>query len=196
MLTTIAKHLRERNQTLCTAESCTGGYIAHLITSVSGSSDYFVGGVVAYSDDVKENILGVKTETLKKHGAVSEQTVTEMAIGALTKFKTDYAIAVTGIAGPTGGKPDKPVGTVWIAIATTVKKGKVTSSVPLRESDSGMYREGAKANVRKVTLSGVEGRASVNLTTQKFLFGNNRQENIEKAANAALDMLRKEILDS
>jgi len=175
MLTTIANLLRKTNQTLCTAESCTGGYIAHLITSISGSSDYFVGGVVAYSDEVKENILGVKTETLKKHGAVSEQTVTEMAIGALTKFKTDYAIAVTGIAGPTGGTADKPVGTVWIAIARCHPELVSGSKQMLKQPRS---------------LSGQhDGR--VNLTSQKFLFGNNRQENIEKATNAALDMLRK-----
>lgn len=103
--------------TLSTAESCTGGYISHLITQHAGSSAVFEGGAVTYSYDLKESILGVKHETLTTYGAVSEQTVKEMAQGAITRFKTDYAIAVSGIAGPGGGLPGKPVGTVWIAIA-------------------------------------------------------------------------------
>lgn len=104
--------------TLSTAESCTGGYISHLITQHAGSSAVFAGGAVAYSYDLKESILGVKHETLTDFGAVSEQTVKEMAQGAITHFNTDYAIAVSGIAGPGGGLPGKPVGTVWIAIAS------------------------------------------------------------------------------
>lgn len=104
--------------TLSTAESCTGGYLAHLITQHAGSSAVFAGGAVAYSYDLKESILGVKDTTLTTFGAVSEQTVKEMAIGAITQFKTDYSIAVSGIAGPDGGMPGKPVGTVWVAIAS------------------------------------------------------------------------------
>lgn len=108
--------MNERGLTLSTAESCTGGYIAHLITQHPGCSSVFAGGAVAYSYEVKE-LVGVKADTLAKYGAVSEQTVKEMALGAITNFKTDYSVAVSGIAGPDGGTVDKPVGTVWIAVA-------------------------------------------------------------------------------
>jgi len=113
----VGKLLKEKSQSLSTAESCTGGYIAHLVTGISGSSDYFTGSVVAYSNKIKTGVLGVKEQTLIDHGAVSEQCVIEMASGIKSKFNTDYAIAVSGVAGPTGGSPEKPVGTVWIAIA-------------------------------------------------------------------------------
>ncbi len=115
---TIGKLLREKGKTLSTAESCTGGYIAHLITSVPGSSDYFKGSIIAYANEAKESMLGVRHQSLIKYGAVSEQVVKEMAEGARIKLKTDYAIATSGIAGPGGGTEDKPVGTTWIAIAT------------------------------------------------------------------------------
>ncbi|KQC01072.1 competence/damage-inducible protein A [Pedobacter sp. Hv1] len=114
----ILDQMKAKNLTLSTAESCTGGYIAHLITQHAGSSAVFAGGAVAYSYDLKESILGVQHQTLTEFGAVSEQTVKEMAEGAVAHFKTDYAIAVSGIAGPDGGMPGKPVGTVWIAVAT------------------------------------------------------------------------------
>lgn len=110
--------LLERNQTLTTAESCTGGYLAHKITSVPGVSKVFPGSFVTYDYWVKTDILGVKKETLEKFGAVSKEVVLEMAAAAQSKLKTDYAIALSGIAGPDGGLPDKPVGTVWIAWAT------------------------------------------------------------------------------
>lgn len=113
--------MKVNNLTLSTAESCTGGYISHLITQHAGSSAVFAGGAVTYSYDMKESVLGVKHSTLTNYGAVSEQTVTEMADGAIVHFKTDYAIAVSGIAGPDGGMPGKPVGTVWIAIANKHK---------------------------------------------------------------------------
>ncbi len=109
--------LKERNSTLATAESCTGGYIAHLVTSVPGSSAYYKGSIIAYSNEVKLELPGLKEETLSLHGAVSRECVLEMAAGARKKFSTDYAIAVSGIAGPGGGTAEKPVGTVWIAIA-------------------------------------------------------------------------------
>lgn len=117
----ILNFMGERGLTLSVAESCTGGYISHLFTQHAGSSKVFFGGAVSYSYELKESILGVKAETLQKYGAVSEETVVEMVEGALLNFKSDYAIAVTGIAGPDGGTADKPVGTVWIAAATAQK---------------------------------------------------------------------------
>lgn len=113
--------MKRRNLTLSTAESCTGGYIAHLITQHAGSSSVFAGGAVVYSNQLKQSVLGVKASTLDSFGAVSEETVKEMAAGAISHFKTDYAIAVSGIAGPDGGTPEKPVGTVWIALAARDK---------------------------------------------------------------------------
>ena len=112
----IGQMLADRGLTLCTAESCTGGYLAHQITSISGSSKYFMGSIIAYANQVKMRQLGVKPETLEQHGAVSEQTVIEMVKGALKLLQTDIAVSVSGIAGPTGGTPDKPVGTVWLAV--------------------------------------------------------------------------------
>ena len=110
--------MKARQLTLSTAESCTGGYIAHLITQHAGCSAVYDGGAVTYSYDLKQSVLGVSEETLNQFGAVSEQTVKEMALGAIAHFKTDYSVAVSGIAGPDGGTEDKPVGTVWIAVAT------------------------------------------------------------------------------
>ncbi|MBS7563094.1 competence/damage-inducible protein A [Mucilaginibacter sp. Bleaf8] len=115
----ILNKLTTTHKTLSVAESCTGGYIAHLFTQHAGSSQAFLGGAVSYSYELKESILGVQNETLWQHGAVSEETATEMVKGALLNFKSDYAIAVTGIAGPGGGTEEKPVGTVWIAVASS-----------------------------------------------------------------------------
>lgn len=109
--------LMQKKKTVSTAESCTGGYLAHLITSIPGSSEYYPGSIIAYANSMKQELLGVKAETLEKFGAVSEETVTEMASGARWRFNTDYALAISGIAGPDGGTADKPVGTVWIALA-------------------------------------------------------------------------------
>ncbi len=117
----VGDELRKRNATLVTTESCTGGYVAHLITTVPGSSAYFKGGIVSYANEMKEEVLHVSADTLKKYGAVSEETVKEMAGHAQKIFKTDYALATSGIAGPDGGTPEKPVGTVWIAVATPEK---------------------------------------------------------------------------
>ena len=101
--------------TLATAESCTAGNIAAMITAIPGSSRFYKGGIIAYSDEVKVNILGVSPETLASVGAVSEETVIEMVKGAMKSMNSDCAVATSGIAGPTGGTSDKPVGTVWIA---------------------------------------------------------------------------------
>lgn len=109
--------LSDLKQTVATAESCTGGNVGRLITSVPGSSAYFEGGVIAYSNRIKHDILGVKNETLEKYGAVSEQTVIEMAEGIRKLYKSDYGVAVSGVAGPDGGSPEKPVGTVWICVS-------------------------------------------------------------------------------
>ena len=117
----ILNFMAAKDLTLSVAESCTGGYISHLFTQHPGSSKVFFGGAISYSYELKESILGVKGTTLLNHGAVSEETVTEMVQGALSKFKSDYAIAVTGIAGPDGGTTEKPVGTVWIAVASQQK---------------------------------------------------------------------------
>ncbi|GIV34407.1 MAG: CinA-like protein [Chitinophagales bacterium] len=114
----LGKELLKRQKTVATAESCTGGYIAHLITSVAGSSSYFKGAVVAYANQAKQEVLQVKQSTLEEHGAVSEQTVKEMLLGVTAKLQADYGIAVSGIAGPGGATPDKPVGTVWIAVGS------------------------------------------------------------------------------
>jgi nicotinamide-nucleotide amidase len=110
--------LKKGNKTLSTAESCTGGLIAKLITEIPGSSNYFTGSVVAYSNKIKEDVLKVNPENIKNYGAVSQQVVEEMVKGALHLFGTDYAIATSGIAGPDGGTEDKPVGTVWIAVGS------------------------------------------------------------------------------
>lgn len=140
--------MEEKQLTLSVAESCTGGYISQLITQHPGCSAVFAGGGVVYSYEMKSRLLGVKPDTLAKFGAVSEETITEMISGALKNFETDYAIAVSGIAGPDGGTPDKPVGTVWIAVANQHK-----------------------------TIA------------KKFSFGNKRQQNIERSAMAALNLL-------
>ncbi len=113
----IGQLLSHSKQTLAIAESCTGGYISHLITTVPGSSEYFIGSLIAYSYPIKINNLGVKAETLEHYGAVSEECVREMVEGIKDKFKADFAISTTGIAGPGGATPDKPVGMVWIAVA-------------------------------------------------------------------------------
>lgn len=150
---TLAKLLKVNNKTLSTAESCTGGKIASLITSVQGSSAYFKGTVVAYSNEIKTNILHVDADVINSHGAVSKPVVEEMAQKILKLFNTDYSIAVSGIAGPDGGTDEKPVGTTWIAVAS---KHTVTS--------------------------------------RKFVFSDNRERNIIRASIAAMNELRKLIL--
>jgi nicotinamide-nucleotide amidase len=144
----IMNKLEALGETVSVAESCTGGYLSHLFTQHAGSSATFLGGAVSYSNQLKESILGVEAETITQFGAVSEQTATQMVQGALQNFKSTYAIAITGIAGPTGGTPEKPVGTVWIGVA-----GKGETVV------------------------------------KKFVFGNKRRQNIERAAITALGML-------
>ena len=117
----VGKLLLQKNKTMCTAESCTGGYIAHLLTSIPGSSEFYDGSVVSYSYGAKEDLLNVNHQTLLTKGAVSEEVVTEMAKGALQNIKSNYVIAVSGIMGPGGGLPEKPVGTAWIAVGSKEK---------------------------------------------------------------------------
>ncbi len=120
----LGEMLRAKNWTIAVAESCTGGNIAHKITSVAGSSDYFIGSITAYQNEIKENFLKVNSEDLKTYGAVSQQVVEQMAEGVRKKMNTDISIATSGIAGPNGGTEEKPVGTVWIAVST---KDKIVS---------------------------------------------------------------------
>ncbi|NDV83734.1 CinA family protein [Bacteroides sp. 51] len=114
---TIGYILKQKNLTLSTAESCTGGNISARITAIPGSSEYYKGSIIAYDNEVKMNLLRVSPNTLEEHGAVSRETVIEMVKGAMGTLKTDCAVATSGIAGPGGGTPTKPVGTIWIAAA-------------------------------------------------------------------------------
>ena len=110
----VAECLLARGQSMVTAESCTGGWIAKVLTDIPGSSTWFECGIVAYSYEAKEALLGVQPQTLERAGAVSQETAVEMVSGALARYGASVAVAVTGVAGPSGGTPDKPVGTVWI----------------------------------------------------------------------------------
>ena len=132
--------------TLATAESCTAGNIAATITAIPGSSSFYKGGIIAYSDEVKENTLCVNPEILASKGAVSEETVIDMAKGAMKSMNSDCAVATSGIAGPTGGTPDKPVGTMWIAVAV---KGRMETI--MLQGDEGRNR-----NIEIATLKSLE----------------------------------------
>jgi len=138
--------LKQLQATLSTAESCTGGYIAHLITSVAGSSEYFMGSVVSYSNRAKKELLEVDLENIVKHGAVSQEVVEQMAEGARQKFHTDFAIATSGVAGPGGGSDEKPVGTIWIAVAGPDR-------IKARKFRFGRNRE---RNIRKTALMALD----------------------------------------
>ena len=153
--TILGNQLKARHQTIATAESCTGGRLAAALNAQSGSSAYYMGSVVAYDNTIKEQVLGVKHDTLEKYGAVSEQTVREMAEGVRALMNTDYAIATSGIAGPTGGTPEKPVGTVWIAWATP--KGTTAECYHF-----GVAREREQITQRAVTAALVELIKSLN----------------------------------
>jgi len=118
----LIEQLKAKKLTISTAESCTGGLVAKLLTDIPGSSDVFIGGFVSYSNEMKMKWLGVKKETLLNYGAVSEQTVGEMLDGIMRETGSDFAVAVSGIAGPTGGTPEKPVGTIFIGVALFEQK--------------------------------------------------------------------------
>ena len=153
--TILGNLLKERQQTIATAESCTGGRLAAALNAQSGSSAYYMGSVVAYDNRIKEQVLGVAHDTLMEWGAVSEQTVREMAEGVRALMHTDYAIATSGIAGPTGGTPDKPVGTVWIAWA--MPEGTIAKCFHF-----GVAREREQITQRAVTAALVELIKSLN----------------------------------
>lgn len=155
MAEVVGRLLKLNGKTLAVAESCTGGYISHLITVVAGSSAYYKGSVTAYSNEVKMKLLGVKKSSLEEFGAVSETVAKEMAAGVRKALQSDFAVATTGIAGPDGGTPEKPVGTVWIAVAS---ENQVVAS--------------------------------------KFVFGDNRERNIIRSAQTALQILRRFIIEN
>ncbi|HEX3140250.1 MAG TPA: CinA family protein [Rhizobacter sp.] len=138
----LAHVLRERGLHLVTAESCTGGLIAAACTSIAGSSDWFERGVVSYSNEAKSELLGVPAALIAKHGAVSAEVARAMAEGALAHSSADLSLAVTGIAGPSGGTPDKPVGTVWLALA---RRGEPAQAVLLQ-------LPGGRSEVREQTV--------------------------------------------
>jgi nicotinamide-nucleotide amidase len=117
----VGELLKQNKLTLSTAESCTGGYLAHLITSIPGSSEYYKGTIISYSNDIKTDVLGVDASLIEKYGAVSEEVVAQMAENIRVKMNTDYGIATSGIAGPDGGTAQKPVGTVWVAVSSENK---------------------------------------------------------------------------
>ena len=115
--TVVGQQLLAHHKTICTAESCTGGLVGHRLTNVSGSSIYMLGGVIAYANEIKQGVLGVSENTLITHGAVSEAVAGEMAVGAIRVLGADIAVSITGIAGPSGGTPEKPVGLTFIGLA-------------------------------------------------------------------------------
>ncbi|PIV34285.1 MAG: damage-inducible protein CinA [Lysobacterales bacterium CG02_land_8_20_14_3_00_62_12] len=144
------KRLLQKRWKLATAESCTGGWLAKVVTEVPGSSSWFDGAFVAYSYDAKESMLGVQRITLETHGAVSSETVIEMVRGALSRSRADVAVAITGIAGPSGGNKDKPVGTVWMAWA----KGHHPPHAQLHHFSGD--RDGVRRATVRVALAGLE----------------------------------------
>ena len=151
--TVVGNLLRDLNLTIASAESCSGGSVAQAITSVAGSSDYFMGSIVAYQNRLKESLLGVKPATLNNHGAVSEPTILEMAEGIRKSLKVDIGVATSGIAGPGGGSDEKPVGTVWVAYVD--EKNKITKKLSL-------YKDRA-INIKLTT------QAVLNLVRQRLL---------------------------
>jgi len=150
----IGEVLTRNSFSIATAESCTGGLLAHILTSVSGSSNYYVGGIVAYSNRIKEKFLGVRPETLEQHGAVSSQTAQEMAIGIREKFKTDIGLSTTGIAGPTGGTPAKQVGLVWIGLSF---KGKTTTIKCQFDGEREQVKTRSVQNILQALLTDLKG---------------------------------------
>ena len=142
--------LRKSKKTITTAESCTGGLVASLITKISGSSDIFNGSIVTYSNSIKNKELGVLNESLDKFGAVSKQVVSEMLDGVLKKFEADFAIAISGIAGPNGGTKNKPVGTIVIGIASNNNNIKKIKTYHLKGSRISIQKQSANIALSKI----------------------------------------------
>ena len=157
--TAVGERLRDARLSLVTAESCTGGWIAKVVTDIPGSSDWFDCGMATYSYEAKQAMLGVRPETLEFHGAVSRETVLEMVAGALVHSGAGVAVAVTGIAGPSGGTEDKPVGTVWIA-------WKRRGGYPLAEA---FHFDGDREAVRRQTVAAVLGGLLQRLDSHRLL---------------------------
>ena len=157
--TEIVELLRSRGYTFATAESCTGGAIASAITQIAGCSDVMLGGVVAYHNDVKHAVLGVSNETLCAYGAVSEPVVREMVAGASAHFGADCAVATSGIAGPGGGTPEKPVGTVWVAVK--VADRVVTRLLQLQDCGREANIENTVYEVLKMVMELIDGRGTM-----------------------------------
>lgn len=155
----VGKLLLKTGQTLATAESCTGGYIAHLITSIAGSSDYFESGIVSYSNQVKKNLLKVPGDAIEEKGAVSQEVVEAMATGVRLELKTDFALATSGIAGPGGGTDEKPVGTVWIALASP--KGVQSKQFHFGEHRGRNIRKSALAALNMLRLELLDSRSEL-----------------------------------
>ena len=151
----LAERLKASGQKLVTAESCTGGWAAQVVTSIAGSSDWFERGFITYSNDAKHESLGVDSGTLKKHGAVSEETAREMALGALRRSKGTVALAITGIAGPAGGSPGKPVGTVCFAWA---QDGRVQSETKRFPGDRESVRRQSVVHALEGVLKALDVR--------------------------------------
>jgi nicotinamide-nucleotide amidase len=150
----VGKILKAKRKTMGTAESCTGGYIAHLVTSIPGSSSYFKGSIISYANEVKENLLAVSHDTLVSKGAVSQETVTAMVKGAIEKLNVDYALATSGIMGPDGGSEEKPVGTVWIAVGNKDKIETVKLNLRFdRQRNIGLAAANALNFLRKFILT-------------------------------------------
>ncbi len=141
----IGEQLQKEKKTIATAESCTGGYLAHLFTSVSGSSNYFLGSIISYANEVKQNALGVEADDILKHGAVSQTVVEQMAIGVRERMNSDFALATSGVAGPNGGSDEKPVGTVWIAISS--KDGVYSKKF--------LFEKNRERNIRRSALAAI-----------------------------------------
>ena len=146
----LATALLERQAMVATAESCTGGWIAKILTDLAGSSAWFERGFVSYSNEAKQDLLGVSATTLRQHGAVSAETVAEMALGALQRSRAQYAVAVSGVAGPSGGSPEKPVGTVWLAWAWQ-PPADTSDSISVRQQHC--LFPGDREQVRRATVA-------------------------------------------
>ena len=148
----VAEALSDQGLTLATAESCTGGGLSRLLTEIPGASAFFIGGIIAYQNEVKMQWLGVPLETLTTHGAVSSQTATAMAEGCQSRFKTDAAVSITGIAGPGGGSPEKPVGLVHIAVAFHQRTRAAEHRFP---GDRAQVREAAIASALELLFEAI-----------------------------------------